>query len=104
MTHIHTHTHTHSLPQQQRSHGERLIAKRLRQCATAVCACVCVCVCVCSAELGELHNQVALLTLVEGDVETAAGHAATALDITRKYVYAHTLACVRFPCYRDACS
>jgi hypothetical protein len=36
-----------------------------------------------SPEVGELHNQVALLLFMKGDVEAAAGHAQTALDFTR---------------------
>lgn len=39
----------------------------------------------CSPELGELHNQVSLLSLVNNDAEAAASHAARALDITRKH-------------------
>ncbi|KAG1667519.1 hypothetical protein FOA52_013709 [Chlamydomonas sp. UWO 241] len=35
-----------------------------------------------SPEVGELHNQVALLLFMKGDVEEAAGHAQTALDAT----------------------
>jgi len=36
-------------------------------------------------ELGELHNQVSLLSLVNGDAEAAVAHAARALDLTRKH-------------------